>query len=77
MSVQVSLNENQVRKTILNMDEKKASLTDDIPTRILNGCVDSYNCILTKTVNTSLEKNCFPNQLAVHKKRSFSIRFPQ
>ena len=34
------VNENQVRKTILNMDEKKASLTDDIPARILNGCVD-------------------------------------
>ena len=53
------------------MDEKKASLIDDIPARILNGCVDSYNCILTKIVNTSLERNCFPNQLAMHKKKVF------
>ena len=56
------------------MDEKKVSLTDDIPARILNGYVNSYNCIPTKIVNTSLERNCFPNQLAVDKKKSFSIR---
>ena len=57
------------------MDEKKASLTDDIPARILNGYVDSYNRILTKIVNTSLERNCFPNQLAVHKKKFFNKDF--
>ena len=42
VSVQVSLCKWKLSKkeTILNMDEKKASLTDDIPARILNGCVD-------------------------------------
>ena len=34
--------ENEVRKVILNMNEKKANLTDDIPAGILKGCVDSY-----------------------------------
>ena len=45
------------------MEEKKANLTGDIPARILKGCVDSYIPILTKILNTSLERGCFPNQL--------------
>ena len=34
--------ENKVRKVILNMNEKKANLTDGIPAGILKGCVDSF-----------------------------------
>ena len=45
------------------MDEKNANLTGDIPAGILKGCVDSYIPILTKILNTSLERGCFPNQL--------------
>ena len=45
------------------MDGKKANLTSDIPAGILEGCVDSYIPILTKILNTSLERGCFPNQL--------------
>ena len=45
------------------MEEKKANLTGDIPAGILKGCVDSYIPILTKILNTSLERGCFPNQL--------------
>ena len=45
------------------MEEKKANLTGDNPARILKGCVDSYVPILTKILNTSLERGCFPNQL--------------
>ena len=45
------------------MEEEKANLTGDIPTGILKGCVDSYIPILTKILNTSLERGCFPNQL--------------
>ena len=58
-----SVSENEVRKVILNMDGKKANLTGDIPAGIINGCVDSYNSVLTKILNTSLERSCFPNQL--------------
>ena len=58
-----SVSENEVRKVILNMDEKNANLTGDIPAGILKGCVDSYIPILTKILNTSLERGCFPNQL--------------
>ena len=32
-----SVNENEVRKVILNMEEKKANLTGDIPAGILKG----------------------------------------
>ena len=48
-----SANENEVRKVILSMDEKEANLTGDIPSRILNSCVDSSIHILTKILNTS------------------------
>ena len=62
-----SVNENEVRKVILNMEEKTANLTGDIPAGILKGCVDSYIPILTKILNTSLERGCFPNQLKLAK----------
>ena len=58
-----SVSENEVRKVILNMDGKKANLTGDIPAGILKVCVDSYISILTKILNTSLRRGCFPNQL--------------
>ena len=45
----------------LNMEEMKANLTGDIPAGILKDCVDSYIPILTKVLNTSLERGCFPN----------------
>ena len=45
------------------MDEKKANLTADIPVVVLKGWVDSYIPILTKILNTSLDRGCFPNQL--------------
>ena len=45
------------------MDEKKTNLTSDISVGTLKGCVDSYISILTKILNTSLERGCFLNQL--------------
>ena len=45
------------------MDEKRENLTGDISADILNGCVDSYISVLTKILNASLERGCFPNQL--------------
>ena len=45
------------------MDKKKANLTGDIPAGILKGYVDPYILILTKILNTSLERGCFPNKL--------------
>ena len=45
------------------MDEKKTNQTSDIPAGILKGCTDSYIPILTKIFNTSLERDCFSNQL--------------
>ena len=62
------VSENEVKKVVLNMDEKRANLTDDIPGEILKGCVDSYLSIFTKVLNTSLERSCFPNQLKLAEK---------
>ena len=47
------------------MEEKKANLSGDIPSGILKSCVDSYIPTLTKFLNTSLERGCFPNQLKI------------
>ena len=57
------VSENEVRKVILSMNEKKANLTGDISAWILKGCADSYISILTKILNISLERGRFPNQL--------------
>ena len=57
-----SVSENEVRKVILNMKEKKANLTGDIPAGILKGCVYSYISVLTKILNTSLERDRSRNQ---------------
>ena len=45
------------------MNEKKANLTCDIPPGIVKGCVDSYISILTKILNTPIDRDRFPNQL--------------
>ena len=37
-----SVSENEARKVILNMNEKKVNLTGDIPAGIVKGYVDSY-----------------------------------
>ena len=55
------VSENEVWKVTLNMDGEKANLTGDIPAGILKGCADSYISVLTKILNTSLERDCFPN----------------
>ena len=47
----------------MTLDGKKVNLTGDIPADILKRCVDSYISVLTKILNTSLERGCFPNQL--------------
>ena len=48
---------------MLNMDEKKSNLTCDTPAEILKSCVNSYISLLTKILNTSLERSCFSNQI--------------
>ena len=45
------------------MNGKKANLTGYISAGILKGCVDSYISVITKILNTSLERGCFPGQL--------------
>ena len=54
---------NEVRKVVLNMDGKKENLTGDTPADMQKGCVNSYIFVLTKILNASLERGCFPNQV--------------
>ena len=51
-----SVNENEVRKVILNMNEKKVNLTGDIPAGILKGCVVSYISMVTKILKRLFSK---------------------
>ena len=60
---QFKFHENEVRKIILNMDEKKVNLTGHILVIILTDCVNSYIPLLTNILNTLFEKSYFPNQL--------------
>ena len=56
-----AVSENDVRKVILNINEKKVNGTGKIPAEILKECVHSYFFILTKIIDTSLERGSFPN----------------
>ena len=58
-----SISENEFRKVILNMDGKEVNLTSDILVGIVKGCINSYISVLTKILNTSLQRGCFRNQL--------------
>ena len=57
------VSENEIRKVNLNIDGEKANLTGDISVGILKRCLYPYISVLTKILNTSLERGCFPNQL--------------
>ena len=64
VSAQVhSVGENEIKKVILNMNGKKVNLINDIPVKILKGCVDCYFSVLAKTPKTSLDRGCLPKQL--------------
>ena len=53
----------EIKREILNFNNKKASREGDIPVNILKDAIDTYLPILTTVINSSIEQNEFPNEL--------------
>ena len=53
----------EMKREMLNLNNKKASREGDIPVNILKDAIDTYLPILTKVINSSIEQNEFPNEL--------------
>ena len=53
----------EIKREILNLNNKKASREGDIPVNISKDATDTYLPILTKVINSSIEQNEFPNEL--------------
>ena len=47
----------EIKREILNLNNKKASREGDIPVNILKDAIDTYLPILTKVINSSIEQN--------------------
>ena len=74
------ISSNELKKEILNLNNKKATREGDIPVNLLKGSIDTYLPVLTKITNSSFEQNGFPNELKladiipIFKKMDPSIR---
>ena len=74
------ISSNELKKEILNLNNKKTTREGDIPVNLLKGSIDTYLPVLTKITNSSFEQNGFPNELKladiipIFKKMDPSIR---
>ena len=57
------ISSNELKKEILNLNNKKATREGDIPVNLLKGSIDTYLPVLTEIINSSFEQNEFPNEL--------------
>ena len=57
------ISSNELKKEILNLNNKKATREGDIPVNLLKGSIDTYLPVLTEIINSSFEQNEFPNKL--------------
>ena len=53
----------EIKREILNLNNKKASREGDIPVNILKDAIDTYLPILAKVINSSIKQNEFQNEL--------------
>ena len=54
---------NELKKEILNLNNKKATREGDIPVNLLKESIETYLPVLTEIINSSFEQNEFPNEL--------------
>ena len=57
------ISSNELKKEILNLNNKKATKQGDIPVNLLKESIDTYLTLLTEIINSSFEQNEFPNEL--------------
>ena len=53
----------EIKRKILNLNNKKATREGHIPVNIFKDAIDTYLPILTKVINSSIVQNEFPNEL--------------
>ena len=53
----------ELKKEILNLNNKKATREEDIPVNWLKGSIDTYLPVLTEIINSSFEQNIFQTSL--------------
>ena len=59
--------EDLVREEIMNLDSSKTTPIGDISVDILKSTVDIHLPFITKSINLSIEKGCFSEELKVAK----------
>ena len=57
------ISSNELKKEILNLNNKKATREGDIPVNLLKESIETYLPVLTEIINSSFEQNKFPNKL--------------
>ena len=57
------MRDDHVREEIMNIDGSKATPTCDISADILKSTVDIHLPFIANSVNLSIEKGCFPEEL--------------
>ena len=57
------ISSNELKKEILNLNNKKATREGDIPVNLLKESIETYLPVLTEIINSSFEQNEFPNEL--------------
>ena len=57
------MTEDLVREEIMNLDGSKATPIGDISVDILKSTVDIHLSFITNSINLSIEKGCFPEEL--------------
>ena len=57
------MTEDQVRDEIINLDGSMATHIEDISVYILKSTVDIYLPFITNTINLTIKKSCFPEEL--------------
>ena len=57
------ISSNELKKEILNLNNKKTTREGDIPVNLLKGSIDTYLPVVTEITNSSFEQNEFPNEL--------------
>ena len=66
--------EDLVREEVMNLDGSKAAAIGDISIDVLKSTVDIHLPYITNSINLSIEKGCFPEDLSLLKLDQSSIR---
>ena len=59
----LNVKDDEVQKSIMNLDSSKANPVGDIPTDMLKQTIDVHFPIITQITNVSIDNNCYPHDL--------------